>query len=731
MSDTQYRVSFDIACMKALRKVPSKVMERFHDMVLKLMVDPSRSGLNIESIQGARDPAMRSFRIDQGYRAIGYLQGGDLLLLHVDEHDKAYRWATNRTVQFNPKLNRIQVLESEQQNLSDTASVSSQANKQETSTSARHDGPHLFDPYTNDELCNLGIPAEELPRIRKYQSESDLEADQGNLDATSYDILFSLAAGFLLEDIPDLIAPPVSPKPMSLDFADALRTDESRQEIFVPEDGNELRRFLNGDLEGWRVFLHPEQRRIAYHKGYNGPALVRGGAGTGKTVVAMHRAKYLADEIVSDPGRKGDKVLFTTFTSTLARDVEANLKTLCPEHVSGADPVIEVINLDRWVGDFLKRRGFERSIVYFGEERDRLDDIWSEILADADLPTGLTDDFIKDEWSQVIQAKSVGSERDYFSTKRVGRGTPLDRRKRRSLWSVFESYRAKMVDEGLAEPDDAYREAIAILESERTRLPYTSVVVDEAQDMGEPALRLVRAIVPKTIAEDRNSLFIVGDAHQRIYARKASMSSCGIEVRGRARRLRLNYRTTEMIRRYAVAILEGVEVDDLDESVDTLSGYRSLIKGQDPDRIGYGAKSEEIEGLIGWLQGPVFAEDEPKSVAVLLRTNAQLDEIDTALKAASIPTFILRNNRPDDTSKNGVRIATMHRAKGLEFDYVALALLSEESIPPRHAILRAVDDAGRREISEREKSLLHVASTRARTGLRISWHGSQPALVKD
>lgn len=390
-----------------------------------------------------------------------------------------------------------------------------------------------------------------------------------------------------------------------------------------------------------------------------------------------------------------------------------------------------MINLDRWVGDFLKRRGFERSIVYFGEERDRLDDIWSEILADADLPTGLTDDFIKDEWSQVIQAKSVGSERDYFSTKRVGRGTPLDRRKRRSLWSVFESYRAKMVDEGLAEPDDAYREAIAILESERTRLPYTSVVVDEAQDMGEPALRLVRAIVPKTIAEDRNSLFIVGDAHQRIYARKASMSSCGIEVRGRARRLRLNYRTTEMIRRYAVAILEGVEVDDLDESVDTLSGYRSLIKGQDPDRIGYGAKSEEIEGLIGWLQGPVFAEDEPKSVAVLLRTNAQLDEIDTALKAASIPTFILRNNRPDDTSKNGVRIATMHRAKGLEFDYVALALLSEESIPPRHAILRAVDDAGRREISEREKSLLHVASTRARTGLRISWHGSQPALVKD
>lgn len=730
MTDTQYRVSFDIACMKALRKVPSKVMERFHDMVLKLMVDSSRSGLNIESIQGARDPAMRSFRIDQGYRAIGYLQGGDLLLLHVDEHDKAYRWATNRTVQFNPKLNRIQVLESQPVETVDFPSTPAFSEFEIQESKKDTDRPGLFDPYTDQELLQLGIPSEDLGRIRAYLNEADLEADQSELDSTSYDILFSLAAGFSLDEIPDLIVSVEAGASKSLEFADALRTDESRQQIFVPEDGDELRRFLNGDLEGWRVFLHPEQRRIAYHKGYNGPALVRGGAGTGKTVVAMHRAKFLADEIAHDAGRKGDKVLFTTFTSTLARDVEANLKTLCPEHVTEPDPIIEVINLDRWVGEFLKRRGFERSIVYFGEERDRLDDIWAEILADSDLPEGLTDDFIKGEWAQVIQAKGVASERDYFNAKRTGRGTPLDRRKRRALWSVFAAYRAKMVDEDLAEPDDAYREAIAILERDRTRLPYTSVVVDEAQDMGEPALRLVRAIVPKTVAEDRNSLFIVGDAHQRIYARKASMAACGIDVRGRGRRLRLNYRTTEMIRRYAVAILEGVEVDDLDENVDTLSGYRSLVKGKEPVRAKYPTSSEELEGLKKWVKEIYGAEKDSTSVAVLVRTNAQLSEIETSLKAAGISTFVLRNNTFDDPAKDGVRIATMHRAKGLEFDHVALALLAEDTIPPRLAMQRAVDDAGRREIIEREKSLLHVASTRARSGLRISWHGEQPALVR-
>ena len=731
MTDTQYRVSFDIACMKALRKVPSKVMERFHDMVLKLMVDPTRSGLNIESIQGARDPAMRSFRIDQGYRAIGYLQGGDLLLLHVDEHDKAYRWAANRTVQFNPKLNRIQVLESHPMEEAEASILPALSDPKIQARQIDTDRPGLFDPYTDMELLQLGIPAEYLVRIRAYHDEAELEVDQSEFDSSSYDILFSLAAGFSLDEIPDLVIAADAGKSISLGFADALRTDESRQQIFVPEDGDELRRFLNGDLEGWRVFLHPEQRRIAYHKGYNGPALVRGGAGTGKTVVAMHRAKFLADEVAHDAGRKGDKILFTTFTSTLARDVEANLKTLCPEHVTGPDPIIEVINLDRWVGEFLKRRGFERSIVYFGEERDRLDDIWAEVLADSDLPEGLTDDFIKDEWAQVIQAKGVGSERDYFTAKRTGRGTPLDRRRRRALWPVFEAYRAKMVDEDLAEPDDAYREAIAILERDRTRLPYTSVVVDEAQDMGEPALRLVRAIVPKAVAEDRNSLFVVGDAHQRIYARKASMAACGIDVRGRGRRLRLNYRTTEMIRRYAVAILEGVEVDDLDESADTLSGYRSLVKGNEPVRVSYPTKSEELDGLIKWVKEIESTEKDSASIAVLVRTNSQLTEIETCLKAAGILTFVLRNNTFDDPAKDGVRIATMHRAKGLEFDYVALGLLADDIIPPRAAMQRAVDAAGRREIIEREKSLLHVASTRARKGLRISWHGAQPALVRN
>ena len=181
--------------------------------------------------------------------------------------------------------------------------------------------------------------------------------------------------------------------------------------------------------------------------------------------------------------------------------------------------------------------------------------------------------------------------------------TPLDRRKRAALWEVFADYRARMVSEGLAEPDDAYREATEILSAEAPSLPYAAVIVDEAQDMGEQAFRLIRGIVPETPAGDQNSIFVVGDAHQRIYARRASMAACGINVRGRSRRLRLNYRTTQEIRAWAVSVLEGVSVDDLDEGTDTLRGYVSLLHGPAPQLVSCQSETEELNALVDWVRG--------------------------------------------------------------------------------------------------------------------------------
>lgn len=717
------RVSYDIGCMKSLRKLPDKVAIRFMDMMTRYMSDPSGNGLNLETVEGAKDSTIKSLRVDQGYRAIAFEVGRDIMFVHVNEHDKSYRWASGRRVKLDPNTNRIRVIEEIDV---ETEAVAPLAEPELL----------LFMEVADKRLRMLGVAGEELPAVRRIPSIEALEAAEDRFDPLSYQVLYALAAGYSDEEVRALTGVteeqevgPTNPDHTDLTFGQIIETDESRQTIFIPDTEAELRRVFEEGLEGWRVFLHPEQRKIAY-RDYRGPALVRGGAGTGKTVVAMHRAKQLADEIEQDPTRGGQRVLLTTFTTSLAQDIEANLRTLCPGHIDARPPRIEVINLDRWVSQFLKRKSFVRQVAYFGEARDRLDQIWREVLDEHDLPEGLSDAFVKSEWAQIIQAKGITEQRVYLKASRAGRGTSLDRRKRTLLWDIFADYRARMVSAGLAEPDDAYREATEILSAEAPNLPYSAVIVDEAQDMGEQAFRLIRAIVPETPSGDKNSIFIVGDAHQRIYARRASMSACGINVRGRSRQLRLNYRTTQEIRAWAVSILEGVSVDDLDEGTDTLRGYVSLMHGSAPELAGFRSEAEELNGLVAWVRALPENKIQIADIGILCARRADVDRVHAALSAAGLDTVVLQAGAADERSVPGVRITTMHRAKGLEFFAVALPFLSQATFPPAGALKTAVDAADREDIIAQHRSLLHVAATRAKRSLRVSWSGAPTSLLK-
>jgi len=271
----------------------------------------------------------------------------------------------------------------------------------------------------------------------------------------------------------------------------------------------------------------------------------------------------------------------------------------------------------------------------------------------------------------------------------------------------------------------------APLGAEAPNLPYSSVVVDEGQDMGEQAFRLIRAIVPAGPDDDKNSIFIVGDAHQRIYARRASMSACGINIRGRSRKLRLNYRTSDEIRTWAVSILEGISVDDLedlDDGLDSLNGYTSVFKGPSPELVSYASQEEEIAGLAEWLKGLGAAGIELSDVGVLASTNKQLELIGARLSDVGVEAVFLKSNQADDRGRAGVRLTTMHRAKGLEFYAVALPFLSKGAFPSKAALRSAVDDVDRKNIIQQQKSLLHVAATRAKRALRVSWSGEPTEL---
>ena len=683
------------------------------------MSAPDSNGLNLETVEGSKDNTIKSLRVDQGYRAIAFELGKDIMFVHVNEHDKAYRWAARRRVKLDPGTNRVRIIQE----------IDAEAEMQAPATKAG-----LFENFADKKLCALGVSDEELPAIRKITSFEQLEAAEDQFDPLSYQVLYALSAGYSEEEVYAMTGvsdgDPASTTPSKDEpsFEKLVKTNESRQTIFIPESEAELRRVFEEGLEGWRVFLHPEQRKLAY-RDCNGPSMVRGGAGTGKTVVAMHRAKHIADQIAADPSQVGQKVLFTTFTTSLVQDILGNLRTLCPEHLDANPARIEVVNLDRWVSQFLRRKDFGRQVAYFGEARDQLDEIWRELFDDHDVPEKLSEEFVKAEWTQVVQAKGLTDKRAYLKVSRAGRGTPLDRRKRAVLWEIFSDYRARMVSAGLAEPDDAYREATELLTSEAPNLPYVSVIVDEAQDMGEQAFKLIRAIVPEKPDSDRNSIFIVGDAHQRIYARRASMASCGINVRGRSRRLRLNYRTTQEIRAWAVSILEGVNVDDLDDGTDTLNGYVSLLKGPRPDLVSYPSEIEELKGLAEWVRTVISSGTASEEIGILCSRRKDITRVEDALKAFEIKSLEVKTGKADDHDVSGVRITTMHRAKGLEYFAVAIPFMSKTAFPPPVALKSAVDEADHSDVVDQYRSLLHVAATRAKKELRVSWSGNASELA--
>jgi hypothetical protein len=326
MTDTiTKRVSYDIGCMKSLRKLPDKVAIRFMDMMTRYMSDPPGNGFNLETAEGAKDSSIKSLRVDQGYRAIAFEVGRETMFVHVNEHDKAYRWASGRRVKLDPDTNRIRVIEEID---AETATLEAPSPSE----------PRLLSEVSDKRLRALGVEDEELPAVRHLTTIEALETGEDRFDPLSYQVLYALAAGYSDEEVYALTGVADEPEGASstpesdLTFDWLIETEESRQTIFIPDSEAELRRVFEEGLEGWRIFLYPEQRKIAY-RDYNGPAMVRGGAGTGKTVVAMHRDKHIADQIKADSTRTGQRVLFTTFTTSLAQDIEANLATLCPEHL--------------------------------------------------------------------------------------------------------------------------------------------------------------------------------------------------------------------------------------------------------------------------------------------------------------------------------------------------------------------------------------------------------------
>ncbi|CAO4191874.1 UvrD-helicase domain-containing protein [Methylorubrum extorquens] len=692
--------------LAAMLQLPQRASIRFSTLFQKLRNDPSANGINFESIEGARDRYMKSVRVDDNHRAIIYARDGIMVALYVDKHDDAYAWASGRRMEYNPATGAVELV----------PVANAEAVRTDSAPAKGASVPRLLAGVSDRDLSSIGVVPDLIPFVRGLRDEVDLEAARSDLPPAVYDGLVGLASGMSVDEVKDLLSPPEKPVD---DFAEAMETDQSRRSFWLVETDEELERMIASPLEVWRIFLHPSQRRVV-EKPTTGPAMVRGGAGTGKTVVAMHRARWLAENDAVC-AKSSDRILFTTFTSNLAADIEANLDRLC---VGESRKRIEVKNLDRWVSEFLRKQGYERRIVY--NQRD-LDGLWDEALGSADIELGR--DFVIDEWRQVVQANGIMDEAGYVKVTRAGRGTPVDRRTRLKLWKVFQNYRALLDEKGLAEVDDAYRDARALL-TKPAHLPYRAIVVDEAQDMGAEAFRLIRAIVPPTPEGDDNSIFIVGDGHQRIYQRRASMKTCGIDIVGRSTRLKVNYRTSNEIRNWATGILEGMSVDDMDGALDTLAGATSRFHGPEPILIGGRTFSEEMQKVMAWISDLVSSGVRPEEICVLARSRAAVDRARQEIVKDRFGVHVLDGDQSDDRGVKGVRLATMHRSKGLEFEAIVLVGMNAVDVPPKPALDSSPDAAAKREVEDRERSLIHVAATRAKRHLMVTWNGERTRLIK-
>ncbi|MCY4014380.1 MAG: AAA family ATPase [Gammaproteobacteria bacterium] len=690
--------------LAAYAKLPSQQQRAVRTMISRFDHASHGAGLNYERIANAKDANMRSLRIDGAYRAIVLKPDkGDVhMLLWADKHDDAYDWATRHVCSINEETGALQVYQPQRDAPQDSTPPSEPA-------SPGVDQPGLFEALKHRELVRLGVPADMVGEVFDVRTEQALEDLAPRLPDEAYDSLYLFMAGDAYEDIVlerEAPSAPVDPT----DFAAALDRDDSRARFVVIKDDLELEEMFNAPLERWRVFLHPSQRRLV-ERHWNGPVRVLGGAGTGKTVVAMHRARWLAQRL-----KPGERILFTTFTRNLAADIRNNLRAICsPDEMDR----IEVTNLDRWVHSFLRGRRFRFRLSF---DRDR--NAWREALATKPSDLTFSDAFYSDEWEQVVQANGITTRDEYLRIRRTGRRTRLNRATRGSIWRVFEEYRAQLAERGVMELADCYRAAAALQAEDRSGANFTSVIVDEAQDMIAPAWRLIRSIAP----QGEDDLFIVGDAHQRIYSRhRVVLGQCGIEIRGRARKLRLNYRTTEETRRWAAGLLEARHIDDLDGGADDNNRIRSAASGPEPHLEHFADRDGQASWLIRYLTELQDQGEPLRGVCIVARTLEERDAIAEDLQDADLPVEVLETDSPDETSK-GVRVATMHRVKGLEFDRMMIASVND-GLVPHPAVVYSVDGAERAAAETSERSLLYVAATRAKRELVVLCWGAPSELV--
>jgi hypothetical protein len=699
----------------ALDKLAHPEQKQVKITTVDLMMNLKGAGLSLERINRAADTDMWSARASRDLRIILKREGEDLVLAYVGHHNDAYAWAERRKITRHERTGAMQIVEVIEQKAEGklfdwTAGVS-------TDEPPPAGQAQPFWSLSDDDMLDVGVPRDWLQPVREMV-EDELDRLFDHLPAEAAEALYDYATGGRLEDhkaMPALklafetTASRLSSRALphrtgkhriagtrtgltqpELPVSAGFRHPDAQRRFRVIENIDELMAALDAPFEKWAVFLHPAQRTLVDRR-VSGPTRVTGSAGTGKTIVALHRAVHLAKQ------NESASVLLTTFSQPLADALERKLAILT-ETTPDLRKRIAVRTLD------------DAAITIYTDRIDAPtianDNVIGRLVDEAiasGLGTGLTRDFLLEEWTELVDAWGVESEESYADIPRTGRRTRLGPKQREAAWQVFAHVRSALKARNLVTEAEIYGQLSNLIHDDPA-LGISHIVVDEAQDLTVAQVRFLGEVAKRR----PDAVFLAGDIGQRIFRLPFSWAKLGLDIRGRSHSLKVNYRTSHQIRSMADRLLPP-SITDLDGVEEGRRGTVSVFDGPEPEVVFAADEGEEGELVATWIKKCAASDIAPTDIGILVRSDAQLSRAQSAVGLAG---------RGQEAAE--VRIATMHDAKGLEFRAVAVMACDEDVLPDLTRLSGIGDLAELEAAYETERHLLYVACTRARDRLLVS-----------
>jgi UvrD-like helicase C-terminal domain/AAA domain len=645
-----------------------------------LQMNSSAPGLSFHKLDRAKDRRFWSVRVSADIRLIVHRTDRSLLLCYVDHHDRAYAWAERRKLETHPATGAAQMIELREEIREIVVPSYVHAEP------APKPAPKPLAAASDEQLLGYGVPPEWLSDLRQAD-EDRLLALAEHLPAEAAEAILEVATGGTPR--------PAQPPPA----IDPFEHPDAQRRFRVVTSVEELERALDAPWDKWAVFLHPEQRQLVT-RDYAGPARVAGSAGTGKTVVALHRAAHLAR---ANPDWR---VLLATFSDPLAHALRANVRRLI-----GNEPRVS----ERLEVHALSSLGIRLHQAQLGPVKLASKEDVSSLLREAAQNVGehkFTPLFLRTEWDQVVDAWQLGTWEAYRDVQRLGRRTRLPEARRAVLWKIFERVREQLKARGLMTESSVFQ-ALADAQARRSAPAFDAAVVDEAQDVSIAQLRFLAALG----GNRPNALFFAGDLGQRIFQQPFSWKALGVDVRGRSKTLRVNYRTSHQIRRQADRLL-GPEITDVDGNREERRQTVSVFNGALPEIRIFETQSDETGTTAEWLRMLAADGVQPHEIGVFVRSVDQVPRATAAVKAAGMSPRVL--DERVDVRAGEANVATMHLAKGLEFRAVAVLACDDDVLPLQSRIEDVGDEGDLQETYDTERQLLYVACTRARDRLFVS-----------